>query len=269
VSAISTRATSASTDPRGRILELIDRLKAAYPDAACALVHRDPFQLLVATILSAQCTDERVNKVTPALFARYPDAAAMKDAPVAEMEDLIRTTGFFHNKTKSLLGASRRLAEEFEGKVPSTMEELLSLPGVARKTANVVLGTGYGVAAGVVVDTHVYRLSRRLGLTRADSPADVERDLMKIVPREEWILFAHLLIHHGRRICVARKPKCAACPVNDLCPSAKYFLEGKVPPWERREEPVKRRAMNKVKVKEKERVNAKAKKKAVKARKKK
>jgi len=233
VCAISIPATSASTEPRVRAL--IDRLKAAYPDAACALRHEDPFQLLVATILSAQCTDERVNKVTPALFARYPDPGAMKEAEIEAMEDLIRTTGFYHNKTKSLLGSSRRLAEEFGGRVPSTMEELLTLPGVARKTANVVLGVGYGIASGVVVDTHVYRLSRRLGLTRASSTVEVEQDLMKIVPREEWILFAHLLIHHGRRICVARKPKCAICPVRDLCPSAPYFLSGKRPPWERRE----------------------------------
>ncbi len=230
--AISIPATSASTE--SRVLTLIERLKAAYPEAACALHHEDPFQLLVATILSAQCTDERVNKVTPALFRRYPDAAAMKDAPVEDLEELIRTTGFYHNKTKSLLGASRRLAEVHAGRVPRTMEELLELPGVARKTANVVLGTGYGIAAGVVVDTHVYRLSRRLGLTRAGGPGDVERDLMKIVPRDEWILFAHLLIHHGRRICIARKPRCAVCPVRDLCPGARYFLGGKLPPWERK-----------------------------------
>lgn len=245
--AISIPATSESTDPR--VLALIGRLKAAYPDAACALRHEDPFQLLVATILSAQCTDERVNKVTPALFARYPDARAMKDAPVEDLEDLIRTTGFFHNKTKSLLGASRRLAEVHQGRVPDTMEELLDLPGVARKTANVVLGTGYGIAVGVVVDTHVYRLSRRLGLTKGGSPVDVEQDLMRILPRDEWILFAHLLIHHGRRICIARKPKCSICPVRDLCPSARYFLSGKLPPWERasREEPPKKKVAKKKK----------------------
>jgi endonuclease-3 len=249
VSAISIPATSASTEPRVRAL--IERLKAAYPEATCALRHEDPFQLLVATILSAQCTDERVNKVTPALFARYPDARAMKDAGVEAMEDLIRTTGFYHNKTKSLLGASRRLSEEFGGRVPSTMEELLTLPGVARKTANVVLGVGYGLALGVVVDTHVHRLSRRLGLTHSVTPVDVERDLMKIVPREEWILFAHLLIHHGRRVCVARKPRCAVCPVRDLCPSAPYFLSGKVPPWERSMEPAKKRAVKKKPAKKK------------------
>lgn len=256
--AISIPATNASTEPRVRAL--IERLKAAYPEAACALRHQDPFQLLVATILSAQCTDERVNKVTPALFARYPDAQAMKDAGVEAMEDLIRTTGFYHNKTKSLLGASRRLSEEFGGRVPSTMEELLTLPGVARKTANVVLGVGYGIAAGVVVDTHVHRLSRRLGLTRSVTPADVERDLMKIVPREEWILFAHLLIHHGRQVCVARKPRCAICPVRDLCPSAPYFLGGKVPPWERKTvEPAKKKAVKSAKKKVVKRVTARKK----------
>jgi len=231
VCAISTLATSESTDTRA--LELIERLKAAYPDATTALRHENPFQLLIATILSAQCTDERVNKVTPALFARFPDAASMKDADVLELEELIRTTGFYHNKTKSLRGASRRIAEAYQGKGPSTMEDLLSLPGVARKTANVVLGTGYGIAVGIVVDTHVDRLAHRLGLTRAGNVIDVEKDLMRILPRSEWILFAHLLIFHGRRICIARKPRCGICPVQDLCPSAAYFLNGKVPPWER------------------------------------
>lgn len=229
--AISTLATSESTE--ARVGALIERLKAAYPDAACALRHEDPFQLLVATILSAQCTDERVNKVTPALFARFPDAGSMKDADVLEMEDLIRTTGFYHNKTKSLLGASRRIAEAFGGAVPNSMEDLLTLPGVARKTANVVLGVGYGIAVGIVVDTHVDRLAHRLGLTRSDTPVQIEQDLMRIVPRSEWILFAHLLILHGRRVCIARKPKCGICPVQSLCPSASHFLNGKVPPWER------------------------------------
>lgn len=243
--AISTLATSESTETR--VGALIERLEAAYPDAACALRHEDPFQLLVATILSAQCTDERVNKVTPALFARFPDAASMKDADVLEMEDLIRTTGFYHNKTKSLLGASRRIAETYGGTVPSSMEDLLTLPGVARKTANVVLGVGYGIADGVVVDTHVQRLSHRLGLTRAATPVQVEQDLMKIVPRSEWILFAHLLILHGRRICVARKPKCALCPVQSLCPSARFFLAGGVPPGERAGKGAKKRAGKAVK----------------------
>ena len=229
--AISTHATSESTE--ARVLELIGRLKAAYPDATTALRHENPFQLLIATILSPQCKDQRVNKVTPALFARFPEAASMKDAGILELEELIRTTGFYHNKTKSLRGASQRIAEAYQGKVPSTMEDLLTLPGVARKTANVVLGTGFGIADGIVVDTHVDRLAHRLGLTRGLTPGQVEQDLMKVVPRPEWILFAHLLIFHGRRICVARKPGCGTCPVQDLCPSAPYFLSGKLPPWER------------------------------------
>ena len=229
--AISTRATSASTEVN--IGLLIARLKTAYPDAECALHHEDPFQLLIATILSAQCTDERVNMVTPVLFARYPGPAAMNDADPRSLEEIIRSTGFYRNKTKSIQGASRRIVETYQGAVPSRMEDLLTLPGVARKTANVVLGVGYGIAEGVVVDTHVDRISHRLGLTRAGTPVQVERDLMKRVPREEWIHFAHLLIFHGRRTCVARKPRCAVCPVQDLCPSAPIFLSGRVPAWER------------------------------------
>jgi endonuclease-3 len=213
---------------------LIRRLETAHPDAACALTHEDPFQLLVATILSAQCTDERVNKVTPALFARYPDAAAMSRASQADLEELVRTTGFFRNKSKAIRGASERIVEAYGGSVPRTMEDLLSLPGVARKTANVVLGVGHGIAEGVVVDTHVHRVSRRLGLTRKSHPVDIEQDLMEQVPREKWIEFSHLLIFHGRRVCVARKPRCEACAVLDLCPSGPYFLAGKTPPWERR-----------------------------------
>jgi endonuclease-3 len=231
VSAISTRATSGSTE--AGIEVLLARLKAAHPDAACALHHGDPFQLLIATILSAQCTDERVNKVTPVLFSAYPDSGAMKDADPEKLEDIIRTTGFFRNKTKSIHGAARRISETYQGAVPSRMEDLLTLPGVARKTANVVLGVGYGIAEGIVVDTHVARVSRRLGLTRAGKPVQVELELMKRVPRAEWIHFAHLLIFHGRRICVARKPRCGVCPVQDLCPSAPNFLSGKVPAWER------------------------------------
>lgn len=212
---------------------LIQRLEAAHPDAACALTHEDPFQLLVATILSAQCTDARVNQVTPALFARYPDAATMSRATQEELEALIRTTGFFRNKSKSIRGASERLVAAYGGVVPRTMEELLSLPGVARKTANVVLGVGHGVAEGVVVDTHVYRVSRRLGLTKGRNPAEVEKDLMGRIPRGKWIEFAHLLIFHGRRVCVARKPRCEACALFDLCPSGPYYVAGKVPPWDR------------------------------------
>jgi len=256
VCAISTPETSESTEPRVRTL--IERLKAAYPDAATALHHDNPYQLLVATILSAQCTDERVNKVTPALFARFPDPLSMKNSDVAEVEELIRTTGFFHNKTKSIRGAASRIVEAYGGEVPSRMEDLLSLPGVARKTANVVLGSGFGIADGVVVDTHVYRVSRRLGLTRAGNVIDVEKDLMRTVPRSEWILFAHLLIFHGRRICVARKPRCPICPVRDLCPSAPYFLSGKVPPWERGKGSAPKPGAKKVKAKGRN-VKAKAK----------
>ena len=216
------------------VQQLIDRLKAAHPDAVCALTHEDAFQLLVATILSAQCTDARVNMVTPGLFAKYPDARAMSEASQEELETIIRSTGFYRNKSKSLRGASQRIVVAFDGVVPRTMDELLSLPGVARKTANVVLGTGYGIADGIVVDTHVARLSRRLGLSRAKNAEEIEQDLMRIVPREEWILLAHLLIFHGRRICEARKPKCDICPVATLCPSAPYFLAGAAPPWEKR-----------------------------------
>ncbi|HET7498816.1 MAG TPA: endonuclease III [Candidatus Eisenbacteria bacterium] len=221
------------TSPPADVNLLIRRLEEAHPDAACALTHTNPFQLLVATILSAQCTDARVNQVTPVLFARFPDAEAMSLASQEELEALIRTTGFFRNKSKSIRGSSQRLVEAFGGIVPRSMDELLSLPGVARKTANVVLGVGHGIAEGVVVDTHVYRVSRRLGLTRGKGPVEVEQDLMQTIPRDKWIEFAHLLIFHGRRVCVARKPRCEACAVLDLCPSASYFLAGKVPPWDR------------------------------------
>jgi endonuclease-3 len=213
---------------------LIERLERAYPDAACALVHQDPFQLLVATILSAQCTDERVNKVTPGLFAEYPDARAMAGVSQERLEEIIRSTGFFRNKAKAIRGASTRLVEAFEGLVPRTMEELLTLSGVARKTANVVLGVGFGIAVGVVVDTHVDRIAKRLGLSRGKNAEEVERDLMVAIPQERWIEFSHLLIFHGRRTCQARRPMCAECPVRDLCPSAPYFLAGKTPPLERR-----------------------------------
>jgi endonuclease III len=213
---------------------LIDRLRNAYPDAACALQHENPFQLLVATILSAQCTDARVNMVTPELFARFPDAAAMSQASQAELEEIIRSTGFYRNKAKAIRAASERLVETFGGTVPRSMDELLTLAGVARKTANVVLGVGYGLAEGVVVDTHVHRIARRLRLSDGRSPEEVEQDLMGILPHEEWIQFAHLLIFHGRRTCEARKPNCIECPVVDLCPSGPYFLGGQKPPWERR-----------------------------------
>jgi len=196
------------------------RLARAYPDARCSLDHRSPFELLVATILSAQCTDERVNMVTPALFQRFPGPEHFAGATPAEIEEHVRSTGFFRNKARAIHGAATLIAERFGGEVPATMEELLRLPGVARKTANVVLGTAYGQASGVVVDTHVQRVTRRLGLTAEKDPAKIERDLMAILPAAVWVGFSHRVIQHGRRVCAARKPRCADCPVNDLCPSA-------------------------------------------------
>lgn len=203
-----------------RIEELIRRLHETHPDAHCALNHQNAYELLIATILSAQCTDERVNMVTPALFERFPDAEAMAGGEQEEVETLIKSTGFYRNKAKNILGAARRIVTEYDGEVPDTMEALLSLPGVARKTANVVLGNVFHKATGVVVDTHVKRLSNRLGLTKSDKPEKIEQDLMALVPKEEWIDFSHLLIFHGRRVCNARKPDCPACSLRDLCPSA-------------------------------------------------
>ena len=198
--------------------EILKGLQQEYPDVTCALDHQDPLQLLVATILSAQCTDARVNMVTPALFARYPTAADFANARLPDLERLIHSTGFFRNKAKNLKAAGQRLFTQFKGQIPRTMEELLSLPGVARKTANVVLGTAFGIASGVVVDTHVFRLSHRLGLTRAKTPEKVEADLMKTIPQEEWIQFSHRLIHHGRRVCSARNPQCDRCSLSEVCP---------------------------------------------------
>jgi endonuclease-3 len=203
-------------DPE-RIQSILAILRETYPNAECALVHASPWQLLVATILSAQCTDARVNMVTPKLFATYPTPQAMANASLEAIEEIIRTTGFYHNKAKSIQGAGRVISENFGGQVPQTMEELLTVPGAARKTANVVLGVAYGKAEGIVVDTHVFRVSRRLGLTRSETPQNVEQDLMKIIPKDRWIQFSHELIHHGRQICEARKPKCAACPLETLC----------------------------------------------------
>jgi endonuclease-3 len=200
---------------------ILRRLKAAYPDAACALVHDNPYQLLVATILSAQCTDARVNLVTPALFERYPDAARLARASRTDVEKIIQSTGFFRNKAKNIIGFARGLMADHEGIVPSTMDELASLPGVGRKTANVILGNAFGVDEGVVVDTHVKRLASLLGFTREESPEKVERDLMELFPRERWTMLAHLLIWHGRRACIARRPKCEACAVSHLCPSSR------------------------------------------------
>ena len=203
-----------------RARTILGRLKKEYPDARCALDHGDAYQLLVATILSAQCTDARVNLVTPALFARYPKAQVLAAADPAEVEELIRSTGFFRNKTKSLIGMARALVAGHGGAVPRTMEELRVLPGVGRKTANVVLGNAYGINEGVTVDTHVTRLSRLLGLTRHDDPVKIEQDLMQLFPQEEWALLSHLLIFHGRQVCIARRPRCPACVLADLCPSA-------------------------------------------------
>ncbi len=186
----------------------------------CALHHENAWQLLAATILSAQCTDVRVNMVTPALFKKYPTPAALAKVEPAELEPMIRTTGFFRNKAKSLVGSARKLVQDFDGQVPETMEELLSLPGVARKTANVVLGSWFGLGEGIVVDTHVHRISRRLELTNSDDPSQIERDLMKVIPQAKWIDFAHEVIHHGRALCTARAPKCVECPLEPLCHAA-------------------------------------------------
>jgi len=202
-----------------RVAAILDGLAKAYPGVVCALNHRNAWELTVATILSAQCTDVRVNLVTPALFKRFPTPKAMVSAPLEEIEELIRTTGFFRAKAKNIKGAARVVTEEFGGKVPQTMEELLRLPGVARKTANVVLGSWFKIAAGIVVDTHVLRLSRRLELTKETEPVKVEQDLMKIIPQQRWIAFSHELIHHGRQICVARKPRCVDCTLERLCNS--------------------------------------------------
>jgi endonuclease III len=203
-------------DPK-RIAELLRRLEAAYPHAECALHHRNAWELLVATILSAQCTDARVNMVTPELFRKFPTPTAFAQASLPAIEEEIRSTGFYHNKAKSISGAAKKLISDFGGKVPETMDELLTLPGVARKTANVVLGVAFGKAEGVVVDTHVLRLSHRLGLTRAEDPKKVEQDLMRIIPRDHWIAFSHEMIHHGRQVCIARKPRCVECPLETLC----------------------------------------------------
>jgi endonuclease-3 len=211
-----------------RTIEIIKLLKRAHPDAHCALHHSSAFELLIATILSAQCTDERVNIVTADLFRKYRRPEDYLKVPAVELQQDVRTTGFFRNKTKSMQGACKMLVEEFGSEVPRTMEELLRLPGVARKTANVVLGVAYGIAAGVVVDTHVSRLSQRLRLTKNKDAGKIEADLMELVPRKDWIIFSHLLIFHGRRICKARRPLCEECVVEKLCPSS-MLKTGKVP----------------------------------------
>jgi endonuclease-3 len=204
------------TDP-ARVRKILQGLDEAYPAATCALHHDNPFELLISTILSAQCTDVRVNEVTKTLFPKYPNPKAFAYADPNELQQDIRPTGFFRNKTKSIMGASKKIIEEFHGEVPRTMEEILTLPGVARKTANVVLGTAFGISSGVVVDTHVQRLSGRLDLTKNTDPKKIEQDLMQIIPQEKWILFSHQLIWHGRRVCQARKPKCLECNLEPVC----------------------------------------------------
>jgi endonuclease-3 len=206
------------TNPK-RVAAILSGLDEAYPNAVCELNHANPLQLVISTILSAQCTDVRVNQVANTLYQKYPDARAFAYANPSELEQEIRPTGFFRNKTKSVIGASKAIVERFTGQVPRTMEEMLTLPGVARKTANVVLGTAYGIASGVVVDTHVIRLSRRLELTKNEDPKKIEQDLMKVLPQHKWIQFSHQIIWHGRRVCFARKPKCIDCNLSSICHS--------------------------------------------------
>jgi endonuclease-3 len=203
-----------------RVRPIIQRLKKRYPEAECSLIHRNPLQLLVATILSAQCTDERVNIVTKTLFKEYRTAADFANADPRVFEEQIKSTGFYRNKTKSIISMAQSLIEYHDGKVPRTMDELVKLPGVGRKTANVVLGNAFGIDEGIVVDTHVKRISNRLGFTKHKDPNKIERDLIDLVPKKDWTLWPHLLIHHGRAICQARTPKCEMCPINQLCPSS-------------------------------------------------
>jgi endonuclease-3 len=207
-------------DAPARAPQILSRLRAAYPDARCALDHRNAFELLCATILSAQCTDARVNLVTPTLFAAYPTPEALAAARPADVETIIKSTGFFRNKTRSLIGMAQALVAEHGGQVPRTMEQLRVLPGVGRKTANVILGNAYSINEGITVDTHVARLSRLLGLTRESDPAKIEQDLMPLFPRDDWGLLSHLLIFHGRQVCIARRPRCGECVLSDLCPSS-------------------------------------------------
>lgn len=215
----SSKSSGRTPDPTNpkRVAVILQKLDEAYPDATCELKHASPFQLLISTILSAQCTDVRVNQVTETLYKKYPSPEAFAYANPSGLEQEIRPTGFFRNKTKSVMGASKAVVEKFGGEVPRTMEEILTLPGVARKTGNVVLGTAYGIAVGVVVDTHVQRLSNRLELTKNQDPKKIEQDLMKVIPQDKWIQFSHQLIWHGRRVCIARKPKCAICNLEKIC----------------------------------------------------
>ena len=211
------------TDPK-RVAAILQKLDEAYPNATCELNHNNAFQLLIATILSAQCTDVRVNEVTKELFKKYKTPQDFATANPAELEQEIRPTGFFRNKTKSVMGASKAIVEKFAGQVPRTMDEILTLPGVARKTGNVVLGTAFGIASGIVVDTHVQRLSNRLDLTRNEDPKKIEQDLMAVIPQNRWIIFSHQLIWHGRRVCFARKPRCIDCNLQRICYSKEKIV---------------------------------------------
>lgn len=219
----SRKPSQSEKPPRGsgtapaRVAAILAKLEEAYPDAVCELHHENAFQLLISTILSAQCTDVRVNQVTETLYKKYPDPKAFAYATPSELEQEIRPTGFFRNKTKSVMGASKAILERYGGQVPRTMEEILTLPGVARKTANVVLGTAYAIPSGVVVDTHVQRIANRLDLTRNEDPKKIEQDLMQVIPQNRWIKFSHQIIWHGRRVCQARKPKCVECNLASLC----------------------------------------------------
>lgn len=213
---MATRPKTAA-ERQARVKKILAILDKMYPDATCALHHSNAWELLVATILSAQCTDKRVNEVTPALFRKYPTIRDFANANQEEMAQDIRSTGFFNNKAKSAIGAAKRILSDFGGEVPRTIEDLLKVPGAARKTANVVLGTAFGIASGVVVDTHVQRISRRLDLTKETDPVKIEKDLMKAIPKEKWILFSHQIILHGRALCVARNPRCGECSLNPLC----------------------------------------------------
>ncbi|WP_437204985.1 endonuclease III [Planctomicrobium sp. SH664] len=210
--------TESTDDKKQRVRKIIAALKRTYPDAECALVHANAFQLLSATILSAQCTDQRVNLVTPKLFERFPEPADLARGSLEEIEEIIQSTGFFRAKAKSLKGMATGLVEHHGGEVPQQLAALVQLPGVGRKTANVVLGTAFGIPSGLVVDTHVKRITALLGLTTHHDPEKVEQDLMQLVPRKEWIMFSHRLIHHGRQICIARRPRCTECPLLKLCP---------------------------------------------------
>jgi endonuclease-3 len=224
MSAMRQREKQAGSADQARAKEIIRRLRRQYPETRCALAYRTPLQLLVATILSAQCTDKKVNEVTPTLFERYKTAEDFARAGQQEFEQQIRQTGFFRNKAKNIIAAARRICEAYAGSVPDSMAELITLPGVARKTANIVLSSAFRKAEGIAVDTHVKRLAQRLGLSRAANPDKIEEDLLKIVPRKDWLDINYLLVDHGRRICDAKKPRCPACVLKDLCPSAAQFL---------------------------------------------